>query len=65
MDNDLVELSNLNRQIGCIQATEVVKYIVGVGELLTNKLLVWDGLYAKMDEFAIVRNPKCKDCGGT
>lgn len=51
--------------IGCIQATEVVKYIVGMGELLTNKLLVWDGLYAKMDEFAIVRNPKCKDCGGT
>ena len=26
--------------IGCIQATKVVKYIVGVGELLTNRLLV-------------------------
>jgi len=49
--------------IGCIQATEAVKYIVGVGELLTNMLLVWDGLHAKTEEFAIVRNPKCEDCG--
>jgi len=49
--------------IGCIQATEVVKYIVGVGELLTNRLFVWDGLDARMEEFAIERNPTCEDCG--
>ena len=49
--------------IGCIQATEVVKYIVGVGELLTNRLLVWDGLDARMEEFAVERNPACEDCG--
>ncbi len=49
--------------IGCIQATEVVKYIVGAGELLTNRLLVWDGLDARMEEFAVERNPACEDCG--
>jgi molybdopterin/thiamine biosynthesis adenylyltransferase len=49
--------------IGCIQATEVVKYIVGVGELLTNRLLVWDGLDAKVEEFAVEWNPACEDCG--
>jgi molybdopterin/thiamine biosynthesis adenylyltransferase len=49
--------------IGGIQATEVVKYIVGVGELLTNRLLVWDGLDARIEEFAVERNPACEDCG--
>ncbi len=49
--------------IGCIQATEVVKYIVGAGELLKNRLLVWDGLDARMEEFAVERNPACEDCG--
>jgi len=49
--------------IGCIQATEVVKYIVGVGGLLTNRLLIWDGLDTRMEEFVVERNPACEDCG--
>ncbi len=49
--------------IGSIQATEVVKYIVGMGSLLTNRLLVWDGLESRTEEFAIERNPNCVDCG--
>ena len=49
--------------IGCIQATEVVKYIAGVGALLTNKLLVWDGLDATVAEFTVTRNRACEDCG--
>lgn len=48
--------------IGCIQATEVVKYIVGMEELLTNRLLVWDGMNTRMEEFAVERNPTCEDC---
>lgn len=48
--------------IGSIQATEVVKYVVGVGELLTNRLLVWDGVDTRMEEFAVERNPACADC---
>jgi molybdopterin/thiamine biosynthesis adenylyltransferase len=49
--------------IGCIQATEVIKYIVGIGELLTNKLLVYDGLNMKFTEFRLKRNPNCEHCG--
>ena len=49
--------------IGCIQATEVIKYIVGIGELLTNRLLVFDGLDMKFTEFKIKRDPNCEHCG--
>ena len=30
--------------IGCIQALEAIKYLLGIGELLTGKMLVMDGL---------------------
>ncbi len=49
--------------IGCIQATEVIKYITGLGELLTNKLLNFDGLRMKFSEFKINRDPDCEVCG--
>ena len=49
--------------IGCIQATEVIKYIVGIGQLLANKLLVYDGLNMKFTEFRLKRDPGCEHCG--
>jgi len=49
--------------IGCIQATEVIKYIVGIGQLLTNKLLVYDGLNMRFTEFRLKRDPNCEHCG--
>lgn len=49
--------------IGCIQATEVIKYIVGIGKLLTNKLLVYDGLNMKFTELVVKRDPNCEHCG--
>jgi molybdopterin/thiamine biosynthesis adenylyltransferase len=49
--------------IGCIQATEVIKYIVGLGELLTGRLLNYDGLRMKFTEFSIKRDPGCAVCG--
>lgn len=49
--------------IGCIQATEVIKYILGIGSLLENRLLMWDGLKAEMDEVPLEKNPGCEDCG--
>ena len=49
--------------IGCIQATEVIKYVVGIGELLTNRLLVYDGLNMKFTELAVKRDPNCEHCG--
>ena len=48
--------------IGSIQATEVIKYIVGIGELLTNRLLIYDGLSLKFMELTITKDPDCQEC---
>jgi molybdopterin/thiamine biosynthesis adenylyltransferase len=49
--------------IGMIQATEVLKYLINEGRLLTNRLLIWDGLEARADEISVERNPECPVCG--
>lgn len=48
--------------IGTIQATEVIKYIVGMGDLLTNRLLRYDGMNMRFTEFRVDRNPQCDHC---
>jgi len=49
--------------IGSVQATEVIKYIVGIGKLLTNRLLVYNGLSMKFTEFRVKLDPDCEHCG--
>jgi molybdopterin/thiamine biosynthesis adenylyltransferase len=49
--------------IGCIQATEVIKYILGIGTLLTNKLLNYDALDMEFTEFKVTKDPHCEHCG--
>jgi molybdopterin/thiamine biosynthesis adenylyltransferase len=49
--------------IGCIQATEVIKYIVGLGNLLTGRLLNYDALSMTFNEFEVNRDPNCDHCG--
>jgi len=49
--------------IGSIQATEVIKYLVGIGKLLTNRLLIYDGLKITFSEFTVNKNPDCDHCG--
>ena len=49
--------------IGTMQVNEVLKYILGRGTLLTNRLLLWDGLSLKTEEISLERNPACKSCG--
>ena len=49
--------------IGSIQATEVIKYLVGIGKLLTNRLLIYDGLKVAFSEFTVNKNPNCDHCG--
>ncbi len=49
--------------IGCLQATEVLKYLLGVGELLTDRLLIFDGLRLQFREVKVRRNPDCRICG--
>jgi molybdopterin/thiamine biosynthesis adenylyltransferase len=50
--------------IGMVQATEVVKYLLGIGELLTGRLFIWDGMLAHAEEICVERNPGCEACGG-
>ena len=49
--------------IGTIQANEVIKYLLGSGELLTNRLFIWDGMQAHAEELCVERNPACEACG--
>ena len=48
--------------IGSIQATEVIKYLLGIGRLLTNRLLIYDGLNVAFSEFRVSKNPNCDHC---
>ena len=48
--------------IGCIQATEVIKYILGVGELLTDRFLIYDGLSMRFTEVRLKKDPNCCEC---
>jgi molybdopterin/thiamine biosynthesis adenylyltransferase len=48
--------------IGCIQATEAIKFIIGIGKLLTNRLLVYDGLSMKFIDLTVKRDPNCEHC---
>jgi molybdopterin/thiamine biosynthesis adenylyltransferase len=50
--------------IGTIQANEVIKYLLGSGELLTGRLFIWDGMEAHAEELCVERNPACEACSG-
>ena len=49
--------------IGVVQATEVVKYITGEGELLENEILLWDGLKSEVEKVKTNKRPDCEVCG--
>jgi adenylyltransferase/sulfurtransferase len=51
--------------IGCIQATEGVKLLLGQGTPLIGRLLLYDALQMKFREFKVRRNPNCPVCGDT
>jgi adenylyltransferase/sulfurtransferase len=49
--------------IGVIQATETIKLILGQGEPLIGRLLMYDSLAMKFREIRIRRDPHCPICG--
>jgi molybdopterin/thiamine biosynthesis adenylyltransferase/rhodanese-related sulfurtransferase len=49
--------------LGVIQATEVIKLIVGIGETLIGRLLLFDALAARFREVRLRRDPDCPVCG--
>jgi adenylyltransferase/sulfurtransferase len=49
--------------IGSIQATEVLKLILGIGESLRGRLLLYDALTMEMRQVRVRRDPNCVVCG--
>ena len=49
--------------IGTIQATEVLKIVLGVGETLSSRFLVYDALSMKFKELKLGKNKNCPICG--
>ncbi|MER3399918.1 MAG: molybdenum cofactor biosynthesis protein MoeB [Thermoflexus sp.] len=49
--------------IGAIQATEAIKLIIGQGEPLIGRLLLYDALSMRFRELRLRKNPACPVCG--
>lgn len=49
--------------IGSIQALETIKLIAGIGETLTGKLLITDGLHQEWRSMKLRKDPQCPVCG--
>lgn len=49
--------------IGSLQATETIKLILGIGESLVGRLLVYDALSMRFEELRVSADPRCSVCG--
>jgi adenylyltransferase/sulfurtransferase len=49
--------------IGLMQANEVLKYLLGIGELLTSKLLIFNAIESRFRIVKIPKNDNCFVCG--
>jgi len=56
-------LGALAGTLGSLQASEVVKEILGIGRSLSGRLLMYDALSATFDEMAIAKRADCPTCG--
>jgi molybdopterin/thiamine biosynthesis adenylyltransferase len=49
--------------VGSLQATEAIKYLLGLGDLLTGTLLTYNALSMDFRKVSLNRNPDCALCG--
>ena len=49
--------------MGTLQATEALKEIMGIGDSLSGRLLIWDALAARFTTIRLKRDPRCALCG--
>jgi adenylyltransferase/sulfurtransferase len=49
--------------IGTIQATETIKFLLGIGSNLVSRLLLYNALDMSFDFVNLKKNPQCKICG--
>jgi len=48
--------------VGSLQALQVLKYFLGIGDLLVGKVLMFDGRSASCELFTVARDPDCPAC---
>jgi adenylyltransferase/sulfurtransferase len=56
-------LSPLVGVIGSLQALEAIKVVLGIGETLTGRLVLFDGLTHEWRTLTLPRDPDCQVCG--
>ena len=49
--------------MGSLQAAEVLKEVLGIGQGLAGRLLIWDALGARFRTIGLPRDPACPACG--
>ncbi|MBI2778398.1 MAG: molybdopterin-synthase adenylyltransferase MoeB [Gammaproteobacteria bacterium] len=49
--------------IGVLQAVEALKILLNIGEPLVGRMLYYDALGARFNEFKVKRDPDCRHCG--
>ena len=49
--------------IGAIQAAQALQILIGFGESLVGRMLLWNAKSTNIDEIRIARNPECPVCG--
>jgi molybdopterin/thiamine biosynthesis adenylyltransferase len=51
--------------IGAMQAAQALQVLIGFGQPLVGRMLLWNALNTQIDEIRISRNPECRVCGQT
>ena len=49
--------------IGAMQAAQALQILIGFGESLVGRMLLWNGRTTQIDEIRISRNSECSVCG--
>ncbi|MCX7237567.1 HesA/MoeB/ThiF family protein [Polynucleobacter sp.] len=49
--------------IGAMQAAQALQLLIGFGEILVGRMLLWNGRTTQIDEIRISRNSECSVCG--
>ncbi len=49
--------------LGVLQATEAIKLLLGLGDSLAGRLLIYDALKTRFRELKLKRDPRCPTCG--
>jgi adenylyltransferase/sulfurtransferase len=49
--------------VGCVEANETIKLLLGIGEPLINRMILFDALEMTFTEIHLKKNPSCPLCG--